>query len=424
MKTFKQKKLARASKKTAPVPDGPTLDLNSSEVLGWLRQGVGNYCLETGLLVMHKLLEEEMARHCGPWGAQQACRHGTQGGYVVMGGQKVRIQRPRVRSKGGEEVALERYGQFQQRDGLGGSVQRLLRRQVSTRDYAGAIETVGDAYGIRRSSVSREWKAATAVELAALQQRPVPSDICVLMIDGQHYASDCVVAAMGIDAKGVKQVLGLWAGATENATVVKTLLEELVERGLSTDKALLCVIDGSKALAAGIRRVLGSRARIQRCRIHKLRNLCDHLPKELHGQVRWRYRAALEANDAESALKELRKLAAWLERQSVSAAASLREGMEELVTLQRLGVRDLGLLRSLGSTNPIESCFSRCQASTRRVKRWRDQAMVLRWAGSALLWAERGFRRIRGYRALPLLIKALQTNLTTNTILDKRARAA
>lgn len=420
----KQKKLARASKKTAPGRGEPTLDLNSSEVLGLLREGVASYCLEAGLLVMNKLLDEEVARRCGPWGAQQAFRHGSQGGYVVMGGQKVRLRRPRVRSKSGEEVVLERYRHFQQRDGLGRSVQRLLRRQVSTRNYAGAIETVGEAYGIGRSSVSREWKAATAAELAALQGRPVPGDICVLLIDGQHYASDCVVAAMGIDARGAKHVLGLWAGATENATVVGTLLEELVERGLPTAEPLLCVIDGSKALAAGIRRVLGSRARIQRCRIHKLRNVCDHLPKELQGQVRWRYRAALEANDAEVALKELRKLAAWLEKRSVSAAASLREGMEELVTLQRLGVRDLGLLRSLGSTNVIESCFSRCQASTHRVKRWRDQAMVLRWAGSALLWAERGFRRIRGYRALPDLIKNLRASLQTNTVLDKRARAA
>ena len=175
-----------------------------------------------------------------------------------------------------------------------------------------------------------------ALMYSTLRRRPAP----VRMDPGNQ-------AAMGIDARGVKHVLGLWAGATENATVVKTLLEELVERGLSTEEPLLCVIDGSKALAAGIRRVLGARGRIQRCRIHKLRNVCDHLPKELQGQVRWRYRAALEANDADLALKELGQLAAWLEKHSVSAAASLREGMEELVTLQRLGVRDLGLLRSL-----------------------------------------------------------------------------
>jgi transposase-like protein len=300
------------------------------------------------------------------------------------------------------------------------AVARKLIRQVSTRDYAGAIDQCLEGYGIGRSSVSRQWKAATAAELEKLCQRPVPADIKVLLIDAKYFRQECLVVALGVDGQGAKHVLGLWHGSTENSTVVKALLNDLRERGLNTEAAMLVVLDGAKALHKAVKEIFGSLALIQRCRIHKLRNVVEHLPKEKRSQAVWRLRGAWAKSTEQEALKELRKVVAWLETISPSAARSLEEGLQETLTLQSLGLPK-ELMASFHSTNLIESCFSRTESWTHRVKRWRDAKMVMRWGAAALLVAEAGFRRVRGCDHMSALIQALAVHQSK---LEKGLKAA
>jgi transposase-like protein len=414
MKKAKKNLLKEASRKCAKLEGQMPLNLSDEDIQAMLIEGTEALGRDLGLLLMGRWIDAEVERLCGRWGSQQALRHGAQRGYIVYGGQKLPVERPRVRRKGGGEVGLESYRRFQQDGAMQRAVARQLMRKVSTRDYAGAVDAMGDAYGVKKSSVIREWKRATEAELARLFERPVPAGLVALILDGKRFGKECIVVAMGVDAAGKKHVLGLWAGSTENATLVKDLLCDLRRRGLDTTRAMLVILDGARALHSAVRAVFGPRAPIQRCRIHKLRNVLDYLPREHHGKTAWRYRAALALNDPAAAQKELRALATWLEEHSSSAAASLREGMEELFTLQKLGVRDPALIASLSSTNAIESAFSRCQAWTGRVSRWRGQAMALRWAAGALRWAERSFRRIKGHRALSALAATLNATLEPN----------
>ena len=373
-----------------------------------------------GLLIMDQIMREEIGELCGRWGAQTHYRHGGEPGYVVYAGRKVPMARPRVRAKGGGEVALRSYHAFQSPGRMQRAVARKLLRKVSTRDYAGAIDECVDGYGIQRSSVSRAWKIATAAELEKLCQRPVPKDLVALLIDGKHFRGQCLVVALGVDGQGQKHVLGLWDGATENSTVVKALVADLQERGLDTEAALLVVLDGGKALHRAIKDVFGERALIQRCRVHKLRNVLEHLPQEKRHQAVWRLRGAWAKSSPEAALAELRKVARWLDGISPSAARSLEEGLEETLTLQRLGLNE-DLRRTFSSTNLIESCFARTTSWTRRVKRWRNAKMILRWGAAALLVAEKGFHRIRGYEHLSELIAVLETHSQKSLATLKKA---
>jgi transposase-like protein len=256
-------------------------------------------------------------------------------------------------------------------------VQRQLIRQCSTRDYEGAINSCLDGYGIKRSSVSRHWKAPTAKQLEQLLQKPVPKELLVLMIDSKFFAGECVVAAVGIDLEGKKHVLGLWHGATENATVVKSLLEDLVSRGVDSQRKMLIVIDGAKALRKAIKMIFGEQALVQRCRVHKMRNVLDHLPKEQQPQARWRLQRAWAQKDPKTAEQELRKVVRWLEDSWPMAAASLNEGLEETLTVQRLKLQR-ELVRVLSNTNVIENCFAQVAQRAGRVKRWRNPQMILR----------------------------------------------
>src|SRR6478736_10160839 len=283
-------------------------------------------------------MEAEIEQKVGPWGRQKTHRHGHQPGYVIYAGRKVTLQRPRLRSREDQEVPLASYQAFQKDGKLQAAVARQLTRQCSTRNYEGAIESCLKGYGIKRSSVSRHWKAATAQELEALMQRPIPKDLLVLMIDSKFFGGDCLVAAIGIDLQGRKHVLGIWHGATENSTVVKGLLEDLVARGLESERKMLIVLDGAKALRKAVTMVLGDRALVQRCRIHKLRNVLDQLPKEKQTQARWRMQSAWSQKDPNTAERELRKTARWLEESWPMAANSLLEGLEETLTVQRLNI--------------------------------------------------------------------------------------
>ena len=282
---------------------------------------------------------------------------------------------------------------------------------MSTRNYAGAIDDCLEGYGIEKSSVSRQWKAATQAELERLCQRPVPPNLVALLLDGQSFRGEHLIVALGVDQEGRKHVLGLWHGATENSTLVRELLADLRERGLDTEAAILVVLDGSKALHKGVKEVFGERALIQRCRVHKLRNVLEHLPKEKRQQAAWRLRGAWAKATAQAALQELKACVKWLDGISPHAARSLEEGLEETLTLHRLDL-NAKLRRSLSSTNLIESCFARTEAWTRRVKRWRNAKMVLRWGAAALLVAEKGFRRIQGHEHLAELIVALNQHQT------------
>jgi len=389
--------------------------LPMEELIAGVREDIEGFAAELGLTIIQRVMEAEIDQKVGPWGEQKGHRHGHQPGFVVYGGSKVRLERPRLRSAEAKEVALSSYQAFQKNGKMQQAVARQLTRQCSTRDYEGAIEGCLQGYGIKRSSVSRHWKAATAKELEQLMQRPVPKDLLVLMIDSKFFGGDCLVAAVGVDLQGKKYVLGLWHGATENATVVKGLLEDLVSRGLESERKLLIVIDGAKALRKAVQMVLGEQAVVQRCRIHKLRNVLDQLPEEKKAQARWRLQAAWARKDAGVAEKELRQTAKWLEPSGPMAAASLLEGLEETLTVQRLNIHHT-LCRTLSNTNLIENCFAQVAYKTGRVKRWDGPRMILRWTAAALLRAEKNFRRIRGCEQLPDLEKALRDLETSSTL--------
>jgi len=406
MKKEKRNLLAEASEKSPESTLSLQLSLPALELILEAKAQIEALSAQAGITILKGLMEQEIQQRCGPWGSQTAFKHGSQPGFMIYAGRKASVTKPRLRSKEGQELPLESYRAFQQDGQMQRAVARKLIRQVSTRDYAGAIDQCLEGYGIARSSVSRQWKAATAAELEKLCQRPVPADIKVLLIDAKYFHQECLVVALGVDGQGTKHVLGLWHGSTENSTVVKALLNDLRERGLNTEAAMLVVLDGAKALHKGVREIFGSLALIQRCRVHKLRNVVEHLPKEKRSQAAWRLRGAWAKGTEQEALKELRKIVCWLEGISPSAARSLEEGLEETLTLQSLGL-PRELITSFHSTNLIESCFARTESWTRRVKRWRDGKMVMRWGAAAQLVAEAGFRRVRGCDQMPALIQAL-----------------
>jgi len=401
--------LAEASAKFKVNPVNFQLDLPMLEIILQSKAEVEALSAQAGLKIIHHFLEEEIQQRCGPRGQQSACRHGQQPGYVVFAGRKVSIAKPRLRAKAGKELRLKSYEAFQQDGRMQRAVARKLTHQVSTRNYAAAIDDCLEGYGIDKSSVSRQWKVATTAELQKLVQRPIPAELVALLIDGQSFRKQWLIVALGVDKQAQKHVLGLWEGATENSTLVRELLADLRERGLNTEAAMLVVVDGAKALYKGVREVFGERALIQRCRVHKLRNVLEHLPLEKRSQAAWRLRGAWAKSTPEEALKELRVCVRWLDTISPSAARSLEEGLEETLTVTRLGLHE-SLVRTFSSTNLIESCFARTKSWTSRVKRWRGARMVLRWGAAALLFAEKGFRRVRGHDHLSQLIQALQSH--------------
>ena len=371
---------------------------------------------QAGLRIIGAILENEVTRRVGPPhhpdSASNAMRWGRQPGYVIFSGRKVSVERPRVRTRDGEEVELNSYARMQH----GGRRQRAIREGIvaglSSRNYRRAVQSVVDGYGIEKSSVSREFVQASAAQLKELCEKKLSDlDLAAILIDGIHLGKQVLVVALGIEISGEKHVLGLWQGATENTTVVKELLEDVVARGLNAERRYLFVIDGAKALRAGIERVFGERAEVQRCQIHKRRNVKEHLPKSAQGATDRRIRNAYAMRDYAAAKAELEKIFRQLERINPSAARSLEEGLEETLTVHRLGVGAL-LRQSLSSTNPIESCFSMVEKVARNVKRWREGKQVLRWAATGLIEAQKKFRRVKGFRELEVLQRKLNPSLT------------
>jgi transposase-like protein len=389
----------------------------------WLRLPglVGDALYETvigaGLACVAEALETERAALCGARYVHMADRRALRGGHVasslVLGGRRVAVSRPRVRSVDGRELKLPSWREWSARDPLEERALEQMVLGVSTRRYARSLEPLPEAVAVRgvsKSAVSERFVYGTERKLGELMSRDLRGlRLVALMIDGVHFGEHVVLAAVGVDERGDKQVLGLREGATENAAAVKALLADLAERGVDTNRSILIVIDGAKALHKAVVEVFGRRALIQRCREHKKRNVSDALPERLRASVRSTMSQAYAARDAGRARRLLDNLARRLEHQHPGAAASLREGVEETLTVMRLGLPE-NLERVLSSTNLIENLFSRVREIGRRVKHWQSGTMVLRWTAAGVLEAERGFRKLAGYRAMPTLLAALRSH--------------
>ena len=370
-------------------------------------------------------MEEEVDEVAGPKGKHNservAVRHGHESGSVTLGGRRVPVERPRVRSAGdGGEVALATYAHFADRDPLTKAVMEHMLAGVSTRRYRRTCEPVGAEVqervrSVSKSSVSRTFIERTRLALAELMARRLDDvRLTVLMIDGVELKGRTNIVALGITSDGVKIPLGLWEGSTENAAVATALLADLVERGLDIDQGVLCVLDGSKALRRAVRNVLGE-VPVQRCIRHKERNVLDHLPEAKRPLVKSRLRRAWASDDHAGAKGQLEVLATELEHSHPGAAASLREGLAETLTLTRLEMTG-ALKRTLSSTNPIESMISIVRTTQRNVKRWSSGEMALRWTAAGMIEAEAQFKRIMGYRDLAALAVAIERDLAPKRV--------
>jgi len=388
------------------------------ELVGAAREGLLALSVGVGLGVVHELMELEVTEVVGPKGEHNrertAKRHGHEDGSMTLGGRRVKVSRPRMRSADDEhELPVATYEYFADRDPLTRAVMDRMLAGVSTRRCAGVGEPVGDeidrtARATGKSSVSEMFIERTRTALEELMSRRLEDvRLAVMMLDGLEIAERTHVVALGISTEGVKIPLGLWEGSTENATLAGTLLADLVDRGLDPEQAILFVIDGSKALRKAIKGVFGQHALVHRCHRHKERNVTDLLPERDRETVRGRLRAAWALTNPELAEQRLQLLASELDRSWPDAASSLREGMDDTLTLMRLGITG-ALSKTLASTNPCESMIEIVRHTQRNVKRWRDGDMRKRWTAAGMLQAEQQSRRIIGYRDLAKLVIATE----------------
>ena len=381
------------------------------------KQGLLEWVHDFGLRALDELMRDDAARIAGKKGKHRADRThhywGTTKSELTFGGRRISVDKPRVRSKDGREAALPALEAFRDRDPLSERVVNQLLLGVSTRGYDASLEPRPSGVGARgssKSSASRSFVAKTRQRLKASMARRLDElDLIVLLIDGIEVARQTVVVALGITSDGTKVPLGLAQGSTENAALCTSLLQGLLTRGLKVEDKLLCIIDGGKGIRKALDDVFGDRAVIQRCQVHKQRNLREHLPEERHAYVLSTMRDAYRAASADTARKKLRGLVSWLESNGhEDAAASLREGLEETLTVVKLDL-PITLRRSLATTNNIENLVGSIRRVSRNVKRWRGADMIRRWASVGLFQAEKRFRRIKGYREMPKLVSALRT---------------
>jgi putative transposase len=395
-----------------------------ADIAGAARDGLLAMSVAAGLAVMQAMFDAEITAACGPKGRHDpdraATRHGAGQGSVVLGGRRVPVVRPRARTVDGHEVPLAAYRLFASDDLLSRVVLERMLAGVATRRHARAGEPVGAgvqeaATSTSRSAISRRFVASTRTALAELLSRDLSAlDVKVLMVDGEHLAERCCVVALAITADGTKVPVGLWDGATENKTVVRALLADLVSRGLDGTDGLLIVLDGAKALSAAVREVFGAQAVIQRCTLHKRRNVAEHLPEKEQPWVDAKLIRAFGHPDPAQGLRNARHLATLLDKGYPGAAASLREGLEEMFTVARLGI-DGRLARTLVTSNPIDSMISIARTTNRNVTHWKDGEMVLRWTAAGMINAERSFRRVKGYKQMPHLVAALYRHAHPDT---------
>ncbi len=413
--------LRLVSARTAGLPEGLAgrVDEHLAVFAAHLRQGLLAASTAVGLEVMGELMAVEVTELAGPKGrhdpARTAMRHGSQPGTVTLGGRRLGVRRPRVRSTGADahELDLASYRVFASTDLLAEGIVARMLAGLSTRRYRAGLEPVGEqveaqASATSKSAVSRRFVAATAERLAGLLGRRLDERrFMVVFLDGFGMGEHLLVGALGVTADGTKVPLGVAEGTTENKAVCTRLVADLADRGLDAARGVLFVVDGGKALDKAIRAVFGPKALIQRCRRHKERNITEHLPEAERPLVQRRLRAAWGLADADQAKVELEQLARSLDRKRPGAAASLREGLEQTLTVTRLGIGGR-LLQTVESTNPIESMIEIVRDHAGRVKRWSSGEMALRWAAAGMLAAERQFRRVKGYQELPQLALALE----------------
>jgi transposase-like protein len=398
-----------------------------ADIVGLLQEGVGNLLREAGLALMQTVMEEEVRHLAGErhqqHEARRAHRWGKEDGYCVVDGQKVPIRKTRLRTPDKREQRLGSYELFQRSGPLQAGVWDKMMRGLSTRNYGAVVKDFHNAYGVEKSAVSENFIEASREKVKQLMERPLGElRLCAVLIDGTPFKDRQMIAALGIGCDGTKTVLGIREGATENTGVVSALLSELVERGLDFSTPRLYVLDGGKALAAAVRKHAGEAAFIQRCQVHKKRNVVDHLPDEHKADVRRKMQNAYAMAEYADAKRALDQLHRELMDLNPSAARSLEEGMEETLTVHKLRVPDQ-LRRTLCCTNVIESAFSIVETVCRNVKRWRDGDHIERWVGSGLLVAERQFRKVIGHRQIPLLLSSMATAISKKPI-AKGATAA
>jgi transposase-like protein len=405
------------------VPDHVSIAME--EIAADMREGLLALAVGAGLQVMQQLMQADVTSACGLKGKHDpdrtATRHGTEAGSVTLGGRRVPVRRPRVRATDGSgELPVPAYEVFHGAELLGRMAMERMLGGLSTRHYRTGLEPVGEAVeessrSTSRSAVSRKFVAMTETALSDLLAKDLTDlDLVALMIDGVYFAEHLCVVALGIDIDGTKHPLGLVEGSTENTTVVKTLLTGLRDRGLDTTKPIMAVLDGAKALAAGVQEVFDKPV-IGRCQLHKLRNVRDHLPENMRGPVEKRMRKAYHADSALEAEAQLTALAMELDKTHPGAAGSLREGMAETLTVLRLDVPPT-LARTLRSTNAVESMISISRDHARNVKRWRDGQMVLRWCAAGMVEASKQFRRVNGHLHLPALRAALERHVAGENV--------
>lgn len=400
--------------RSIPQDESPLRHLPLVDLLVDTRTELFELAMRSGLKVFTAMLEEDRTAVCGPRYAHEpdrpASRAGTVRSEVVLGGRKVAIQRPRVRTADGE-VALPTFQTMAHRDPLDRRVVEQMLVGVATRQYARSLEPIAaeiESRGTSKSAVSRRFVAKTRAQLETWQAAPLEElDLVALLLDGVHVGEHCLIVALGVAADGEKHALGIWEGSTENAAVCQSLLSNLQSRGLRTDRSLLVLLDGSKALRKAVRETFGDAALVQRCQIHKLRNILDHLPERQRPWVKAILQRAYRSADVAAATRLLRDLATRLEVDHPSAAASVREGLDETLTIIALGLAE-SLRRSLSTTNAAESLISRTRHVKRNVKRWRGGQMVLRWVAAGILEAVKGFRRLKGHKEMPKLVAALR----------------
>jgi transposase-like protein len=384
------------------------------EAFGSIESSFFELCIDSGQQVLQAMMEQDREDLCGPRWKRDPDRHagraGTTRSEVTLGGRRISIPRPRVRSREGEEIALPSFAFAASRDPLDRHTLNAVACGISSRKNARSLDPLPGAMQERstsKSSVSRRYVAMTTKQLTSWLTTPLGDrHFPIVMIDGIHRGDHLILIALGIDSEGKKQVLGLREGDTENGQVARSLLRDLVDRGLEQERARVFVIDGAKALTSAIEKNFGPLAEIQRCQIHKHRNILGHLPDRLHENVKAVLKEAWGFGDAKVAKRRLARLSSSLKADHPGAAASVLEGLDETLTLQRLGVSGT-LYKKLRSTNAIENLNSGIVAYSRNVKRWQGGSMAVRWVGAAIIEAEKKFRRVQGWRDIKKLMQAL-----------------
>ena len=406
-KRRRQPRSPRSARKARCSMGGRVLGLREQ-----IREGLLSEIRGAVAATAHQLVEDEVTSLVGePWsrkGGSPLRRNGQTTTSIFLDGEPHLLRRARVRDQDvGAEHPLQTVRALRNRDALDEDVKARMVRGITTRDYGDTLTTLSDGLGLEKSAVSAAFQRAAQKDLDALNGRSLAEwRFAAIYIDGTSFADHTCVIALGLEGAGDKHTLGVVEGATENAELVRDLLANLIERGLQTTDRVLFVIDGSKALRKAIRDTFGDRALIQRCQIHKRRNIESYLPPSRQAEVRRRLKAAWGMTSYHDARKELWRVHVWLKSMNESAAASLAEALEETLTVYKLGVTG-ALRKTLVTTNPIESANDIVKTNARRVKRWNGAAMVLRWVGTGLVKAEAQFRRVRGYKQMHLLVAAL-----------------